>query len=535
MGYLAFARKYRPQKFDEVIGQDDVVGSLTKAVKEGRLHHAYIFSGTRGVGKTTLARIMAKSLNCLSYDEPTIAPCGTCTSCQDIQQSRSVDVIEIDGASNTGVDNIRELRENVKFSPSYSRYKIYIIDEVHRISQQAFDALLKTLEEPPAHVKFIMATTELNKVPVTILSRCQKFNFNLVLSDNIIKKLKSIAGREGFTVSDEIYRYLAKASLGSVRDAESIFDQVAPLLMNGAGFEDILDMLGEVREFALLEFIEMIIKKDAGAALLALDSVVKQGRDIEKFVDSLTESLRNVMLVSILKDDSSDLFELPQDIREKTVELAGLAPAAFFVRAIDAMIEVKRTSRYVDSMRVPLELAVVRLIYTQTQAKTAVMNPAAGSVENQSVVRKPVQAVPAQMPAAVVKESKKTSLSAGPVPQAAVKLTDDNITDAWKRMMALLEEEKVVLYNNLSVARIIDISADMITIGFPKNCEFQKTGVERSNNIEAIQEAFLRTSGLSNVRIKTSLLDVRTEMPRLKDHAAEYVNDVVEAFGGEII
>ena len=538
MSYLAFARKYRPQTFSEVIGQDEAVTALSKAIEEERLHHAYIFSGTRGVGKTTLARIMAKSLNCLSFDKPTFTPCGTCTSCQEIAAGRSVDVIEIDGASNTGVDNIRELRESVKFAPSYARYKVYIIDEVHRISQQAFDALLKTLEEPPSHVKFIFATTELNKVPITILSRCQKFNFNIVAGTNIIKKLKYIAEKEKINVGDDLYRYIAKASLGSIRDAESIFDQIVPMILNGSGFDDILDILGEIKEFTLLDFVETLIKKDAPSALGLIDSVLKQGKDLEKFLDNVIEVLRNIMLTKILKESVSGFIDVPEDITQKIKELASLADAAFLVRSIDALIEVKRISRYLDSMRVPLEVATIRLIYAKPRTATSAQAPQQRPVIKPVAVSKP--AVPKQ---SFSKQTTTQKVVSKPIEPTVVKpqsvssaesLTLDAVVSVWEMLLSKASKTKMLLASNLSVAKVVSVDKKLIIVGFPKNCTFQKDSSDRPNNKAFLQQELSALLSM-DVQVNTMLLDEVIEQEPRRDKAAEYVNDVLNAFDGEII
>jgi DNA polymerase-3 subunit gamma/tau len=230
MSYLVLARKFRPGNFDEVIGQEHISKTIKNAILENRIAHAYLFSGPRGCGKTTMARILAKALNC--KEGPTTDPCGVCENCVEIGKSSNIDVLEIDGASNNGVENIRELRENVKFTPSNSKYKIYIIDEAHQVSAQAFNALLKTLEEPPAHVIFILATTEQHKIPVTILSRCQRYRFKLIPSKEIASALKNIASKEGFEIEDEALSIVVGASGGSMRDALSLLDQA---ISSGSG------------------------------------------------------------------------------------------------------------------------------------------------------------------------------------------------------------------------------------------------------------------------------------------------------------
>ncbi|MFA7115371.1 MAG: DNA polymerase III subunit gamma/tau, partial [Candidatus Omnitrophota bacterium] len=242
MSYQAFALKYRPKNFSEVIGQRHVVTALKTAIEKNHIHHAYLFSGPRGCGKTSMARIFAKSLNCVNG--PTITPCGKCPSCLEIAKGMALDVIEIDGASNRGIDDIRSLRENVKLSPIGAKYKVYIIDEVHQITSDGFNALLKTLEEPPSHVKFIFATTHPQKIIPTILSRCQKFQFTLLLLEDIVTKLKIITKSEKLQIPDSLLYAIARSAGGSIRDAESLLDQLAPVISQGGLVDDIFSFLG---------------------------------------------------------------------------------------------------------------------------------------------------------------------------------------------------------------------------------------------------------------------------------------------------
>jgi DNA polymerase-3 subunit gamma/tau len=573
MAYVAIARKYRPQTFDEVVGQKDVIEAIKRAITEERLHHGYIFSGTRGVGKTTMARILAKSLNCLSSDKPTVSPCGICESCKSIQDGNSVDVIEIDGASNNGVDNIRELRENVKFAPVYSRYKIYIVDEVHRITANAFDALLKTLEEPPPHVKFIFATTELNKVPVTILSRCQKFNFDCVPPDALIEKLRRVAAKENVTVGDEVYRYVAKAAMGSMRDAESLFDQIVPMLMSGADLDALLDVLGEIKEFAVLDFLDAVVGKDAAKALTSIDTYVKQGKDLEKFLDAVVDAARNVLLVKVLKEKHPELTSIPADLKAGYDALAQKADAGLLVKVVDSLIDTKRISRYAASLRIPFEIAVVKLVYARSAAAVqAVQAPVAASAPVTRPTPPPVRPAPTSAPAhvapkgAVVERtvsvpkaaptkssshadvigevfgaSARSAAPAVSVPAAAksvstaVNVSAANLAAHWNAIRVAAGKEKAMIEGALTVAKIVDADAASVTIGFPKNADFQKETIERQANREVLADAFARVAGVRPA-IKTVFTDeVMAVDTSKRTESQAFVKDVLSAFDGEMI
>src|SRR3989338_11015030 len=295
MGYLPFARKWRPQDFSEIIGQEHITTTLENAILMDRLHHAYLFAGPRGIGKTSTARIFSKALNC--EKGPSVKPCNECGTCKEITSGFSMDVIEIDGASNRGIDEIRNLRETVKFSPSKGRFKIYIIDEVHMLTTEAFNALLKTLKEPPMHVKFIFATTEPHKVPATILSRCQRFDFKRIQIKDIIAKLREVSKVERIDIDEDAFLYIAKASDGSMRDAESILDQIASFSKGKGHLKDVIDSLGMIDQETLFRSAELIINKDTKAGIHLVDEILNSGKDTKQFLLELLEYFRNIMIV----------------------------------------------------------------------------------------------------------------------------------------------------------------------------------------------------------------------------------------------
>ncbi|HTK73616.1 MAG TPA: DNA polymerase III subunit gamma/tau, partial [Gemmataceae bacterium] len=294
--YTVVARRYRPQQFADLVGQEPVAQALENALKSGRIAHAYLFTGTRGVGKTTTARILAKALNCVNGPTPT--PCDKCESCVAIAAGQDVDVLEIDGASNRGIDNIRELRQNVQFRPSRSRYKIYIIDEVHQITRDAFNALLKTLEEPPPHVKFVFATTDVQKVPITILSRCQRFDFTGISSPQIIERLKDVVQAEGVKADDDALELLARRAGGSMRDAQSLLDQLLAFGGDRLTIEKVHRLLGTADEDQVAALAAAVLSKDAPLALKLLSEGVDRGLQIGELLDQLIDYWRDLMLLA---------------------------------------------------------------------------------------------------------------------------------------------------------------------------------------------------------------------------------------------
>ena len=360
--YQVLARKYRPKTFDEVIGQDDIVKTLKNAVDSDRVAHAYIFSGTRGVGKTSIARILARSVNC--EKGPTSHPCGVCRACTEMLGGNAVDVIEIDGASNTGVDDIRELKENIMYSPQSLKYKIYIIDEVHMLSKSAFNALLKTLEEPPEHVKFIFATTEIYKVPETILSRCQRFTFKRIAPTVIYLKLKKIAEEENIEISDENLMTIASLSDGSLRDALSAFDTVISYYGKEIK-EDVGNILGVTGKETIKKITEYIFKKDYENSIKIINDIYIAGTDIRQFIRQLAFFLRNILVLKLnYKSIISDILEA--DVAS-LIPLTELKGEAEILDMIDILLEADGRYQRVSSPLLMMELIIFRLISTPSK------------------------------------------------------------------------------------------------------------------------------------------------------------------------
>jgi len=364
MAYTVLARKYRSKTFDEIIGQDAIATTLKNAVASGRIHHGYLFTGTRGVGKTSMARILAKSLNCLSAEKPTVTPCCACEACERIAEGDDVDVLEIDAASNTGVDNIRELRSNAIYRPARSRFKIYIIDEVHMLSTGAFNALLKTLEEPPSHVKFIFATTEPQKVPATIQSRCQRFDFRTIPSELIAQQLERILASEGVQADAAAIRRIARLANGSMRDALSLLDQLLSLDGSKLTVELIDEVLPAPHDEVLAELIDRLADSDAAGALDAVERALAGGHTLERFCETLIEQLRTLMLLAVC-GPQTDLVDVPAQVRERLVAQAGKFDGPTYVYMITVLEELRRNVRFSGAGRALTDAAIVRLAQAQ--------------------------------------------------------------------------------------------------------------------------------------------------------------------------
>ena len=358
MSYLVLARKWRPQVFEELIGQEHVTRTLQNAIAAGRLAHAFLFAGPRGVGKTSAARILAKAANCIKG--PAQTPCNQCENCKEIAEGSSIDVLEIDGASNTGVDNVRELRENVRYLPSKSRYKIYIIDEVHMLSTSAFNALLKTLEEPPSHVLFVFATTEPHKIPLTILSRCQRFDFKRIPLNLIFERLRAIASAEEVRIDDDTLLFVAREAEGSMRDAQSLLDQVISYSGKEIQKDDILTLLGIGDRQILFDLSAAIFGKDAKRCLALIDDLYKRGYDLGQFCKDFLHHFRN-LLVMKLEGGQSSVLTVPE---HEAKELLGQGEGVGFEdlhRLFQILLKGEALMARTPFPKVVLEMTVVEM------------------------------------------------------------------------------------------------------------------------------------------------------------------------------
>ena len=391
MSYTALYRKFRPTVFEDVKGQEHIVTTLKNQIRSGRTSHAYLFCGTRGTGKTTIAKIFAKAVNC---EHPVDgSPCGECAICKSIAAGTSMNVIEIDAASNNGVDSIRQIVEEVNYSPAEGKYKVYIIDEVHMLSIGAFNALLKTLEEPPAYVIFILATTEVHKIPITILSRCQRYDFRRISIDTIADRLKELTQKEQVQIEEKAVRYIAKVADGSMRDALSLLDQcIAFYFEQELTYDKVLDVLGAVDTEVFSRMLREILKGDAAAALGVLQDIVLQGRELSQFVTDFAWYLRNLLLIKSA-DGVEDIIDVSSDNLVRLKEEAELAENDTIMRYIRILSELSGQIRYATQKRILIELAVIKLCRPAMETDTASLADRIRQVEEKLEKGIPMMAV----------------------------------------------------------------------------------------------------------------------------------------------
>ncbi|MFZ1817162.1 MAG: DNA polymerase III subunit gamma/tau [Nitrospira sp.] len=545
MDYQVSARKYRPGTFDDVIGQSHVVQTLMNSIATKRIAHAFLFSGTRGVGKTTVARILAKALNC--EQGPTGTPCNTCANCQEITQGTSVDVVEIDGASNTSVDDVREIRENVKFTPFRGQYRVYIIDEVHMLSNSAFNALLKTLEEPPSHVVFIFATTEIHKIPATILSRCQHYNFRRISKAEIVQRLRHVADQDGLTIEDRSLMALARASEGSMRDGLSLLDRIIAFGGNTIRHEDLEALLGAVPQERIRAMVEAVIQQDSAKALQVIAALLDQGHDVRAYCADLVEYVRNMLVAavvpsgpelrSLIEATEEDLTQLARDAERFTVEqlqelfrMYAAAEDSLRVSAHPrfvletAAVRATRLLRTAEVQPASSRLAVQpekpaadRRVVTQTPAQTqdkatpspapvvkttgvkvsqdnvAKTSAAGGGTPKAPSVAPPreVAAPPARTPAVAPSAPVVPPASAAPVQQepkatSAAEASAAAVEVNWEQFQEAVSTNHPNIAPFLEMGRLVKIEGGLITLGFAKQATTARSMLEKEDNLQAL-------------------------------------------------
>jgi len=364
MAYQVTARKWRPQKFEDVVGQEHITATLKNAIKTNRIAHAYIFTGPRGVGKTTTARILAKALNCENPKD--FEPCNECAMCKTINDSQTMDIIEIDGASNRGIDEIRTLRESVKYAPTRGKYKIYIIDEVHMLTKESFNAFLKTLEEPPAHTIFVFATTDIHKVPLTIISRCQRFDFRRIQLDTIKSTLSNIAKEENISIDDKTLTLISKKADGALRDAQSLFDQVISFCGDNIDSETVSKMLNLIDDDLFFTISDAILEKDFNVVFQTTDKIYQNGWDFIDFTDGLLEHFRNIL--TVILTERTELVETAEVYRTKYANYIQTFSKGDLLRILNYLSKLQQELRYSNNQKLKIEIALTNLVGLEKSA-----------------------------------------------------------------------------------------------------------------------------------------------------------------------
>ncbi|MEP6698975.1 MAG: DNA polymerase III subunit gamma/tau [Verrucomicrobiota bacterium] len=524
VSYQVFARKYRPQTFDDLVGQAHVVRTLKNAVAQNRLAHAYLFVGPRGIGKTSTARILAKALNCING--PTVTPCGVCDSCKEITGGNSLDVLEIDGASNNGVEQVRELRDNVRYAPSKGHFKIYIIDEVHMLTSAAFNALLKTLEEPPPHVKFIFATTEPQKVLPTILSRCQRFDLHRIPANLIAQHLQLIAGKEKITLAPAAAHAIAKGADGGLRDAESMLDQLVAFCGEQIAEPDVLSVFGFTSEQTVASFTEKILRGLTSDALELLHGEADNGKDMMKLMSDLIAYLRDLLVCKVKPDALAD--DLNPDLQKSLEAQAALIETDRLLELIDQFAAAEGRMKWAPNKRLHFEVAIIKAIQTLSQVT---LNEV---IENLAALRdgKPV--------AAAVSRASQNNSAADTASATASRVAEGDLDPAslWQQILPKIPQRSF-LRNLVELVSVLEIEGRDFLLAYPPA---QKSTIETlasASNKQQLEKLLKEVSGrewavkfVAKEGLETATVARERRAASFKDDPL--IQEALEIFGGEI-
>ncbi|QDT34609.1 DNA polymerase III subunit gamma/tau [Thalassoglobus polymorphus] len=561
--YTVLARRFRPQSFEDVVGQGHVGQAIRNAIRSGRVAHAYLFTGARGVGKTSTARIFAKALNCPNLKDG--VPCNDCEICASIGEGKDVDVLEIDGASNRGIDDIRQLRANVNVRSMRSPYKVYIIDEVHMLTKEAFNALLKTLEEPPANVKFVFCTTEPNKVPDTILSRCQRFDFGTIAQSSIAERLKQIAAAEKREVDDEAIELVARRAAGSMRDSQSLFDQLLAFGGDRITSGDVHQLLGTASDDRLIEVVELMIARNSSAALKSIDEALLRGVQLGSFSDQLLAYFRD-LLITAAGAETVPLSAVSDSSRESLKRQAEQWGIQTISSAMQILAETKSKMQRVNYGRALVELAIVRISLLEDLSQISNLAQAVASGQAIAVATPgsaPVQAsasLPASTPKRPVAQVKKNEVTPSKEPSPAIsaenpaaspvqtiEFTESTLEEFWTQLKSMTPDTLSVHLKN-TVRQAIS-GPNLLEIVFPKSYLFSKSYCERPVPLKQLEELATQLAGktiecrfevdeTTQVKVPKPSVPVAPVVERRSPSSVDkddFVQEAVAIFGGQVV
>ena len=545
MSYEVFARKYRPQTFDDLVGQAHVSRTLKNAVAQNRLAHAYLFVGPRGIGKTSTARILAKALNC--EKGPTVTPDGTCDNCKEIAAGNSLDVLEIDGASNNGVEQVRELRDNVRYAPSKSRYKIYIIDEVHMLTAAAFNALLKTLEEPPPHVKFIFATTEPQKVLATIVSRCQRFDLHRIPAKLIADHLQFIAGKEKITLEPAAAHAIARGAEGGLRDAESMLDQLVAFCGEKIAETDVLNVFGFTSEQTVIDLTGKILRSETAAALDVLYQQCEAGKDMMRLMSDLISYLRDLLVFKAKPDALQGDVDL--ETQKALAAQSELIENDRLLDLIDQFAQAEGRMKWAPNKKLHFEVALIKAIQTLNQATLDEVIERLGELrdgktptEKKTLAAEPVAAGPSRT--GIVSPASKSyaaDTAASTAPRVAESANgDDDVEKTWRLAFSKIPTQKAFVRNSAAVAHVLPSEGRHFILGFSPDQKSPMDILGTATNRKLIETLLRDVSG----KDWTLKLTVEENLPSKPQPSAEtptenftddpLIRDALEIFKGQV-
>jgi len=518
---IALYREWRPKNFDEVVGQEPIVKTLKNQIKTGRIAHAYLFSGTRGTGKTSTARIFAKAINCL--DPVDGNPCNRCEICEGINKGTLLDFIEIDAASNNRVENARDLIDTVSIPPSKAKYKVYIIDEVHMLSTHAFNALLKTLEEPPEYAIFILATTDPQKVPVTILSRCQRFNFKRIKNSDIKERLKLILNQLNIEAEEKVLDLISFYSDGALRDALSLLDQLISMIDGKLNYEDVISILGLTSRDSIFKLVDMMIEKDVQNSLKFVENILLEGKDVNNFIEEIISHLRNLLMIKVSKNPF-EIIDAGVDYINQLKVQAGKISSEEIMRGINIFIEAENDAKTFMQPRIALEMAVIKFCRIEYDTSIEVilnrLNRLEDMIKSGNISIKEA-----------VKEKKDLEKEKKIEEEEEIINTDvtlDEARIAWQDVLNYLKiNKKMTLASLLNLGDITDVKNGTITITFEEKYAFSKRKIEEGDNKKFVVEAFSK--------VLKKPVKIKIEVENQKNDIEEVIDKAKKIFGEDLV
>lgn len=534
MGYIALYRKWRPVIFEDVVGQDHITQTLKNQIKNNNIAHAYLFSGTRGTGKTSTAKILARAVNCLNPQDNN--PCNVCEICTGIQHESIMDVIEIDAASNNGVDDIRELRENVKYPPTKGRYKVYIIDEVHMLSTGAFNALLKTLEEPPSYVLFILATTEPHKIPATIISRCQRFDFKRVKEDDIVKRMHYICSQMGIEVEEEGLKLIARNADGAMRDALSILDQCVSFGVGKITYEDVIDILGAVSDEFLFRLVDYIADNDLKNTMELIEELVASGKDIYQFIKDIIEHYRNLMMTKVAKD-LDGIINLSKESIERLRVQGEKIQTNVIIRAIHELSQTEVDAKWATQPRILLEVSIIKLCQPKMDQSIE------GLIERVEALEKIIQSGEIKVQKNMVQEVKEELKQEKPIHEEKPKekfkpINFDALKKGWEKILKVIKKRKISVYAMLMEGQLVKVEKNSLVVAFKDGFGFHKEAVGKSPYKEFIESVITEMVG-QKLFLKCVMENELDQFCGEKEEDSSEedmeVQKIIELFGKELV
>lgn len=537
--YQALYRKYRPQTFDEVLGQDHITTTLKHQIEKGNIGHAYLFSGTRGTGKTSSAKIFSRAVNCLDLKNGN--PCNQCDICKGILDESIMDVIEMDAASNNSVDDIRDLRDKVIYPPSRTKYKVYIIDEVHMLSKGAFNALLKTLEEPPKHLIFILATTEPERLPQTILSRCQRFDFKRITNDHIVQNMKKITQSLNVQVDEKVLRLIARNSDGAMRDAQSLLDQCISFNEEKITYEDATNILGITNEDLLFNMVDDILEKSLEKTLGTIDDIIQNGKDIHQFIKDLIYHFRNLMVVKT-SNKPEEIME-SEDIEALLVQSKKMK-LEYILSALQILTTADASAKWSTQPRIILEVAMIKLVKLEEELsleerikrlEMGIRDKVQSPVEQKVVERKVLVTETTSVKKEEEIKEEEEPAKAETIIDDGSELTLDTINNQWSAVMQTIKTKKINIYALLLEGEVVSFENNLLTIGYKEGFGFHKEAISSPNNKAFVEEIIGAHFSKPIVMSFISGNKTTKSNPSKDNTKDQAINEIIDLFGEDVV